>query len=269
MRDRYRVKRHLAVRVVLGALLALLLPFGVAGPSEQVPAPDLIDLDPGQNAVLSSREPLYLRFRYRSTVPIHILLSGYYRGDVVHGFRQDGEELFPAGNREATVWLAYPSAARIDQVEVRILNANKARLAATTFPIEAEWTHGNETGEAIRRTTKSWVAEFTPGQRERMAERFSDASEAGGFDPFDLIFLCVPGYFLLQAALTLRTSGRWRKASLVPAVIMAPIVAITGLAFAAQSNLWPLLLILTAPLAFLYLVALGVILLLRRLARAA
>ena len=73
---------------------------------------------------------------------------------------------------------------------------------------------------------------------------------------------------LLQAALTSCTSGRWRKASLVPAVIMVPIVAFSALAFAAQSNLWPLLLILTAPLAFLYLAALGVILLLRRLARA-
>ena len=88
-------------------------------------------------------------------------------------------------------------------------------------------------------------------------------------DPFDLIFLGVPGYFLLQAALTFWTSGGWRKATLVPAVIMVPVVAYTVLAFAAQSNLWPLLLLLSAPLACLYLVVLGVILLLRRLARAA
>ena len=87
-------------------------------------------------------------------------------------------------------------------------------------------------------------------------------------DPFDLIFLCVPGYFLLQAALTFWTSGGWRKATLVPAVIMVPILAYTVLAFAAQSNLWPLLLILTAPLACLYLVVLSVILLIGRIAKA-
>jgi hypothetical protein len=86
-------------------------------------------------------------------------------------------------------------------------------------------------------------------------------------DPFDLIFLAIPGYFLLQAALTFWTSGGWRKATLAPAVIMVPILAYTVLAFAAQSNLWPLLLIFTAPLAFLYLVVLAVILLLRSLAR--
>jgi hypothetical protein len=86
-------------------------------------------------------------------------------------------------------------------------------------------------------------------------------------DPFDLIFLAIPGYFLLQAALTFWTSGGWRKATLVPAVIMVPVLAYTVLAFAAQSNLWPLLLILSAPLACLYLVILGMILLLARLAR--
>ena len=47
-------------------------------------------------------------------------------------------------------------------------------------------------------------------------------SEPAGSDPLDLIFLCVPGYLLLQAALTLGTSGSWRKATLVPAVVMVP-----------------------------------------------
>jgi len=269
MRDRYRVNHHLAVRTLLGALLALLLPLAAAAASEQVPAPDLIDLDPGQDAVLSSREPLYLRLRYRSTVPIHVLVSGHYRGEVVHGFRQDSEELFPAGSREATVWLAYPRDARIDQIRVRLWNANKAQVAAVAFPIRGEWTDAKGTSEDARRMTKSWVAGLTPAQQEGMTALSSGASEPAGFDPFDLFFLCVPGYFLLQAALAFWTSGRWRKASLVPAVIMAPTIAITLLAFAAQSNLWPLLLILTAPLACLYLVVLTVILLLRRLARAA
>jgi hypothetical protein len=248
MRDRYRVKRHFAVRVLLGALLALLLPSGAAVPSEQVPTPDLIDLEPGQDAVLGSLEPLYLRLRDRSATPIHILLSGHYRGDVVHGYRQDSEELFPAGNREATVWLAYPFGARIDQIRVRVWNANKAQVAAADFPINAAWRGAKGTSEAARRMTKSWVAGLTPAQRERRTATLSGASEPGGFDPFDLIFLCVPGYFLLQAALTFRTSGGWRKATLVPAVIMAPVVAFTVLAFAAQSNLWPILLILSAPL---------------------
>ena len=188
---------------------------------------------------------------------------------MVHGFRQDGEELFPAGDRAVTVWLAYPGDARIDQVEVRLWNADKARVAALALPIRAQWTATDEAGAAVRRTTKSWVAELTPGQRARMADESSGTSQAAGFDPFDLIFLCVPGYFLLQAALTFGTSGGWRKASLVPAVIMVPILAFTVLAFAAQSNLWPLPMILSAPLACLYLIVIALLLLLSRLGKAA
>jgi hypothetical protein len=255
--------------MLFGTVLALLLPCSAAAQSAGTPTLELIDSDPGQDAILSIGQPLYLRFRYRSDIPIHILLSGSYRGDLVRGFSHGSEELFPAGSREATVWLSYPRGVSIDQVQVRLWNANKARVATAVFPIRAQWSEANETSEAAERVTKSWVAELPPGQRARMAERESRASEAGGFDPFDLIFLCVPGYFLLQAALTLGTSGSWRKASLVPAVIMAPIVVFTVLAFAAQSNLWPMVLLLSAPLGFLYLAVLSAILLLRWLVRAA
>jgi hypothetical protein len=51
--------------------------------------------------------------------------------------------------------------------------------------------------------------------------------------------------------------------------MMVPILAHTVPAFAARANLWPLLLLLSAALACLYLVVLGVILLLRRFGKAA
>lgn len=102
-----------------------------------------------------------------------------------------------------------------------------------------------------------------------MAETLSAASQARGSDPLGLIFLCIPAYLVLQIVLVFLTSGGWRKASLAPAVIMIPILAYTVLAFAAQSNLWPLLLLFAAPVACLHLVLLTVILLLGRIAKAA
>jgi hypothetical protein len=92
------------------------------------------------------------------------------------------------------------------------------------------------------------------------------ADEEVGFDEVDLIFLSVPGYFLLQAALAFWTRRGWRIGSLVPAAAMVPILATTVIAFAAQSNLWPIPLLLAAPVAFLYLIFLCVLLLLWRLA---
>ena len=269
MRGRCRANGLPGRRVLLGALLALLLPPAAALPSEPAPTLRVIDSDPGQGATLGAGEPLYLRVRYRSAMPLRILVSGHYRREVVRGFRQDSEELFPAGDREATVWLAYPRDATIDEVRIKAWNANAARVAVADFPMAAKWTSAAGSGAGARRAAKSWVADLSPGQRQRMAEPWSAASEPGGFDPFELIFLCVPGYLLLQASLTFWTSGGWRKASLVPAVIMGPVLAYTVLAAAAQSNLWPLLMLFTAPLAFLYLLALSVILLLRRIVKMA
>jgi hypothetical protein len=101
---------------------------------------------------------------------------------------------------------------------------------------------------------------------ELISSEPAGAVEEVGFDEVTLIFLSVPGYFLLQAALTFWTRRGWRIASLVPACAMLPILAVTVIAFAAQSNLWPIPLLLAAPVAFLYLVFLCVLLLLSRLA---
>ena len=77
MRHRWRVRHPFAMRLRLGALLALLLPCAAAWPVEPPATLKLIDIDPGVGAILHQREPLYLRLRYRSATTIHILLSGY------------------------------------------------------------------------------------------------------------------------------------------------------------------------------------------------
>ena len=162
MRNRLRGDRLFAIRLLAGALLVLFSPVAAAFPVDPAATLQLIDSDPGPGAVLRNGEPLYLRFRYRSATPIHILVSGYYRGDVVRGFRQDSEELFPPGNRAVTVWLAYPRDVRIDQIRIRLGHVNKARVAAATFPIEVEWTDASGAGVFPPRAPKSWVADSRP-----------------------------------------------------------------------------------------------------------
>jgi hypothetical protein len=69
-----------------------------------------------------------------------------------------------------------------------------------------------------------------------------------------LAMAAVPGYFVLQAWLAQAWSGGWRIAALVPLVVMAPVVLHALFALAIGSNLWPIGVILLAPLAFVYLV---------------
>ena len=75
----------------------------------------------------------------------------------------------------------------------------------------------------------------------------------------ELLILAGPVYFFLQLLMAIRYRGRWLVLSLVPLLLMMPLGVHAGMAFAAGSNLWPMLLILAAPLASIYLLGLAVV----------
>jgi hypothetical protein len=74
----------------------------------------------------------------------------------------------------------------------------------------------------------------------------------------ELVFLAGPAYFFLQILMARRYRGRWRVLALVPLIAMVPLAVHAGIAYAAGSPAWPALLILAAPVAFGYLLLVGV-----------
>jgi hypothetical protein len=68
--------------------------------------------------------------------------------------------------------------------------------------------------------------------------------------------LCVPVYFVLQPWLAVTMRGGWRRAALAPLLFAVPLFTWCMWALAAESNLWPLPLILFAPFGTVYLVVL-------------
>jgi hypothetical protein len=79
------------------------------------------------------------------------------------------------------------------------------------------------------------------------------------------LFLCFPAYVIAQIAAIVFLRRGWRWASLVPVPPMIFVVAATVKAYSDQSNLWPLLLLFSSPVALLYVLAIfGLNLLLRR-----
>jgi len=68
-----------------------------------------------------------------------------------------------------------------------------------------------------------------------------------------LVMASVPLYFILQWWFAYTWVGGWRIASLVPLVVIGPAVAFSVFALAHGSNLWPLTVILLAPLCLVYL----------------
>jgi hypothetical protein len=75
--------------------------------------------------------------------------------------------------------------------------------------------------------------------------------------PF-LMVSSVPGYVWLQARSWRRWTGVWRTAAQLAFGLMAMVLAYTLVALVKGSNLWPLMLMFSMPVAFGYLAALAV-----------
>jgi hypothetical protein len=75
----------------------------------------------------------------------------------------------------------------------------------------------------------------------------------------ELVALAGPAYFFLQLIMAVRYRGRWRLAALAPLLVMVPLAIEAALAYRAGLPGWPTLLVVTSPVACLYLLALAVL----------
>ena len=80
-----------------------------------------------------------------------------------------------------------------------------------------------------------------------------------GLAVIGVAFVAVLSYPQLKYAALRQSRGVWFVLGLVPLGVMAVVLALTVLAFIRGSNLWPILLIFTAPLATSYLLILRLV----------
>jgi len=77
-------------------------------------------------------------------------------------------------------------------------------------------------------------------------------------DLVNLLWIIVLVYATIQVAVLFLSSGRARLLLALPLTFMAPIYVFTAIAFIQESNLWPLWLLFSSPLALLYILILAV-----------
>lgn len=68
----------------------------------------------------------------------------------------------------------------------------------------------------------------------------------------NLLWLAFPAYLIMQVVVLRGSSGGARLAAGVPLIFMTLVIAMTIMALAQNSNLWPLLLLFSSPVALLY-----------------
>ena len=170
--------------------------------------------------------------------------------------------LYPAGEGEAIVWIAYHQPGAIDEIVINAMDAAWKPIAATSIPVQIGWSTG-----IPRRQPAEWVGRLNQVQQE-MARRAMEQVGQDNGSTDTLLFMLLPlgllGNFALQRPM--RFNGGWRLAALVQLVAAVPLMLHALLALAAGSNLWPLLLIRSLPVATLYLAVLAGV---RRLVHAA
>ena len=72
--------------------------------------------------------------------------------------------------------------------------------------------------------------------------------------PLDLIWLTIAAYVVVQVIALMRSSSRSRMAAALPLFVMVPVFIHAAVGLVQGSNLWPLLMLFTSPIALLYVV---------------
>jgi hypothetical protein len=244
---------------VVGASLLVALFALCFASATSAAAPDvrIVATDPALPAELGRAEALYLRLSYRSDAPLRFQASGFAAGSEVKvGERMNPAPLHPAGEGEARVWAGYGEPARLDQIRVTVMDEKWRVVQVLALPVAASWS----AVPAEARTRAEWVARLGAAEEALFAGPAS-APGAGllGSLSMALLTIGVPGYFVLQPLFAWRFAGGWRIAALAPLAVMAPAFAHAAYALAAGSNLWPIVVVLSAPFLFLYLCGLAAV----------
>ena len=225
------------------------------------PSASLLATDPAESGgTLPVFATLYVRISYESDAPLRFQASAWRDGvEVRDGATFNPAPPYPAGRGEAVAWVAYQRPTVVDEVRVRIYDAEWHVLEVLDRRIDVEWD-GRRSGERQR---ADWATKLSDAQQAMI--RAATPTGGGSDIPFVVMFFLagwsVPGYWALQIYAAARVRDRWRKWALLPLLVTLPLLAYTLLAWAAGSNLWPLPMIFFCPFVFAYLAAL---LLLRR-----
>jgi hypothetical protein len=217
----------------------------------------VIQTYPSTPAALGKMEWLDIRLSYTSTEEVLFSPDAYFKGKRVFDENHFlGTRFLPAGSGEAAVAIAFEDSRKVDTVKVLAWGRSGKIIGVFSFPVNIRWT-GH--AQAKAGTTPDWAGSLETEQMEQ-ARKTAPQAQSSGWDDVVLVlvggllmYAGIPGYFVLQVVAVRRLRNGWRKAAVLPVIPMALVMLYTIDAIRKESNLWPLLMIFTCPLAAIYL----------------
>jgi hypothetical protein len=245
-------------RPALAAALAWLC-LSSASPAAAGARIQVIATDPASPAVLGAWHRFSVRISYVADEPIRVRGETFSKGRKVTS-ATSGSPVYAPGTGEGMFWFAYTEAALVDRIVLTAYaERGEAHLAEAALDVRLRWT-GERTGPPA---SAEWVqrmdAEAERRHREAHAAYMNRPTPAWQWVPLLALMWSPLAYLVAQIVVPRGVSGRWRAAALAPLAPMAIVLLYTVAAYRAGSNLFPLVLIFTSPVAFLYLVVLAVL----------
>jgi hypothetical protein len=212
--------------------------------------------DPEPRATLQRGETFYVRVSYQTDRALRIRIQGLHQGKRVPTMTNPSPRSDPPSG-ETIVWLASDPPAAADEILVSAEDPTTGKVVAqTSLPVNLDWT-GNPA--ATPRQVAEWARTMSQAQQQVISEEMHAYGQGGGFTDTLLgllMMLSVPGYIVAQIWSLKRLEGGWRKAAWAPALVMGAALLFSLFALSHGSNLWPIWLILLAPLALIWLAVL-------------
>ncbi|MBZ5610387.1 MAG: hypothetical protein LAP38_19160 [Acidobacteriia bacterium] len=226
---------------------------------------EVLATDPSSPAVLGKWDKFYVRVAYTSDRQIFVRARPFFAGKSVPSM-SSGAMPHEAGSGEAFYWISYVDPRKVDSIVVTA-ESGRTTYAQTSIPVDLTWTGETSSSPQV---PAEW-AERMQSEQNRRVQAQSEAymNRQPGLLETMLFFAAawsVPAYFVAQIWTLWRFRGGWQAAASIPLLVMLPVLAYTVIAFKAGSNLFPIVLLFTAPVAFAYLL---VILIVRRAANKA
>jgi hypothetical protein len=217
-------------------------------------------MSPDNGVTLPRNGTAYIEIAYKSDRPLLFQAEGFAGNRSTDaGQSMNGSTVHPAGEGTALVWVSFRQPVSIDEIRVTAYDEQWRPVSVLAIAGPFQWL---AQPAAASESAPGWVQSARDDDR-RLARAYQ-ASRPPPADPIGdlmtlLVFVSVPGYFLLQGVSMFTQRGHWLWASLVPLIVMVPAAGHAAWALSAGSNLWPLIFIFASPIGFVYLVGVFVL----------
>lgn len=204
--------------------------------------------DPASPAKLRPGDAFHARVLYDTDRPIRIFGRPKDAGDAEGA--SHASPLYGPGAGEALVWFSLRAPGRVAAMRLSAVG-DGGELKVVEVPLELEWR-----ADAPARHPAAWVGTLQREQQARLRTAPPPDYGVGLTLVVGLMFASVPAYLVVQGFAFWRMRGRRTIAFWVPVVLMGGVYAFVLLGALAGSNIVPIWLIFTSPVALIYVIVL-------------